>query len=366
MDVYILGCLKPVGGSSNKLDPRFVSNFSVLNISTPIEDSLNHIYNSILVTHMKDCNYQFDSSGDPENNLRHITTISKKITAATLSVYNTILHTLSPTPSRFHYLFNLRDLSRVYEGLCMALPEKFPTFASLVKLWKNEFMRVFADRLICPEDHAVVSQQLTTKIAEFFGDVEGIESVAKEPLIYGDFRELPLLLDNYEAVKMGVDPENKCFRMYEELIEGNPIQRDADPAVPDEADQGATVVDNIEEREEGDGEEDLNEDGTVNLNSMATSVVDTAPKKEASAEDDPYRLVRQLGQMGLEAYNRFMRPPLWASCSLTTPSLTWLSYTACCVLLGAQCFLLVMEDLEDAPSLSLLRSCVATGYLRLH
>ena len=309
LDVYILGCLKPVGGSSNKLDPRFVSNFSVLNISTPIEDSLNHIYNSILVAHMKDCNYQFDSSGDPENNLRHITTISKKITAATLSVYNTILHTLSPTPSRFHYLFNLRDLSRVYEGLCMALPEKFPTFASLVKLWKNEFMRVFADRLICPEDHAVVSQQLTTKIAEFFGDVEGIEGVSKEPLIYGDFRELPLLLDNYEAVKMGVDPENKCFRMYEELIEGDPIQRDVDPVAP-AADQAATAVDSAEGQGEENEEEDLNEDGTVNLNSMATSVVDTAPKKEVSTEDDPYRLVRQLGQMGLEAYNCFMRPPL--------------------------------------------------------
>ena len=170
-------------------------------------------------------------------------------------------------------------------------------------------MRVFADRLICPEDHAVVSQQLTTKIAEFFGDVEGIEGVSKEPLIYGDFRELPLLLDNYEAVKMGVDPENKCFRMYEELIEGDPIQRDADP-VASAADQAGTAVDSAEGQGEENEEEDLNEDGTVNLNSMATSVVDTAPKKEVSTEDDPYRLVRQLGQMGLEAYNRFMRPPL--------------------------------------------------------
>ncbi len=35
------------------------------------------------------------------------------LTAATLELYSWLGEALPPTPARFHYLFNLRDLSRV-------------------------------------------------------------------------------------------------------------------------------------------------------------------------------------------------------------------------------------------------------------
>ena len=37
-----------------------------------------------------------------------------------LKLYNIIVEKMPPTPSKFHYIFNLRDLSRVYEGMCNA------------------------------------------------------------------------------------------------------------------------------------------------------------------------------------------------------------------------------------------------------
>jgi hypothetical protein len=46
------------------------------------------------------------------------------LTDATLELFTCILERLPPTPSRFHYVFNLRDLSRVYEGLLRATPEQ--------------------------------------------------------------------------------------------------------------------------------------------------------------------------------------------------------------------------------------------------
>ena len=41
--------------------------------------------------------------------------LGEKLTDVTLELYNFICDKLPPTPSRFHYVFNLRDLSRIYE-----------------------------------------------------------------------------------------------------------------------------------------------------------------------------------------------------------------------------------------------------------
>jgi AAA+ lid domain len=41
--------------------------------------------------------------------------ISGSVTDATLELYEAIISRLPPTPSRFHYIFNLRDLSRVFQ-----------------------------------------------------------------------------------------------------------------------------------------------------------------------------------------------------------------------------------------------------------
>ena len=41
------------------------------------------------------------------------------IVKATVSVYNTILEDLRPTPAKPHYTFNMRDISKVFQGLLM-------------------------------------------------------------------------------------------------------------------------------------------------------------------------------------------------------------------------------------------------------
>lgn len=62
----------------------------------------------------------------------------ESLTDVTLQLYTALMEKLPPTPSRFHYVFNLRDLSRVYEGLLRSTPATVQQPADFLRLWRNE------------------------------------------------------------------------------------------------------------------------------------------------------------------------------------------------------------------------------------
>ena len=49
---------------------------------------------------------------------------SQNLVNSTIKVYNTIVDELLPTPAKPHYTFNLRDLSKVFQGCLMAEAKK--------------------------------------------------------------------------------------------------------------------------------------------------------------------------------------------------------------------------------------------------
>ncbi len=75
---------------------------------------------------------------------------------------------LLPTPKKSHYLFNLRDLCKVLQGLLRATPKHYDTKASFLKLWVHECARVFHDRLVDDKDRQWFFSAMDAKLDEGF------------------------------------------------------------------------------------------------------------------------------------------------------------------------------------------------------
>ena len=75
---------------------------------------------------------------------------------ATLQVYQETMRSFLPTPSKSHYVFNLRDFSRVIHGVLLLPAVRMTENDKLIRLWIHEIYRVFYDRLIEEEDRYVL------------------------------------------------------------------------------------------------------------------------------------------------------------------------------------------------------------------
>ncbi|XP_050455387.1 dynein axonemal heavy chain 10 [Cataglyphis hispanica] len=195
-DIYYLAAMGEPGGGRNEVDPRFISMFAVYNVTIPSSETLNYIYTSILSGHLQTFSEEIQS-------------IANRLVQLMLEIYEVILKELLPTPSKFHYIFNMRDLSRITAGLLQSHPNFYPGVKQFVRLWRNEVTRVMCDRLISVQDENFVIDQLIDKIQNYWElEPEVIQYSLRDPMLYGDFRnacnedELRFYEDllDYEAV----------------------------------------------------------------------------------------------------------------------------------------------------------------------
>ena len=138
-DTMLLTGAAPPGGGRAVVTPRFTRHYNVLCVPPASETAMNVIFESIFSGFMK----TFD---------KDVQKLVPGVVAATIEVYNSISAELLPTPAKFHYTFNLRDISKVFQGLLMVTSSKVKDQEILSKLWLHEAQRVFYDRLINVQD----------------------------------------------------------------------------------------------------------------------------------------------------------------------------------------------------------------------
>ena len=165
-----IGAMNHPGGGRNPIPDRLKRHFFTFNCVPPSQRSVDNIYGTILKALFNPKKY-----GDVINAIN-------TLTDATISVWNTIKRTLLPTPAKFHYIFNMRELSRVFQG-CVRTVEnpkfkvihnsvnKLKSDMFVVGLWRHECLRVFQDKLTNEADKQTFAGILDKFSVEKFKDV---------------------------------------------------------------------------------------------------------------------------------------------------------------------------------------------------
>ena len=158
-DALLVAAMGPPGGGRSAITPRLLRHFNLICFTDFNDDTMKHIFGTVMSWYMGK-NAGFDQA---------INQLGKAVVAATLDVYKTASKGLRPTPAKSHYTFNLRDFSRVIEGLFMVGPSTAATAPLFTRAWLHEVMRVFYDRLVTDEDRAWLLEALKELNRKHFG-----------------------------------------------------------------------------------------------------------------------------------------------------------------------------------------------------
>jgi dynein heavy chain len=97
-------------GGRNPVTPRLTRHFNFLSFTELENDSMRKIFSTIFNWWSRQNEFLLN--------------LSDKLVISSIEVYKTVCASLLPTPSKSHYTFNLRDLSKVFQGVLMVESKK--------------------------------------------------------------------------------------------------------------------------------------------------------------------------------------------------------------------------------------------------
>eukprot|EP00466_Bigelowiella_natans_P018588 jgi/Bigna1/50235/estExt_Genewise1.C_710023 len=160
---YIAAMTHP-GGGRNDIPDRCKRHLYVFNVTPPEQSTVNTIYGTMMRE-----NYKFQE-------LKELAEMTDVVTKATIELWNMCKAKMLPTPAKFHYIFNLRDLSRIFGGMLQspALDREDQAVTNekdtVVTLWKHECERVLCDKLVEIKDKQWFYKESLVQTKKWFGE----------------------------------------------------------------------------------------------------------------------------------------------------------------------------------------------------
>ena len=132
------------------------------------------------------------------------------IVKGSVEIYSKVTADFLPTPTKSHYTFNLRDLSKVVQGILQIKHEHLNDKDMLVQLWLHETFRVFRDRLVDVKDRDKFND-ITFSVMKKQLDVEW-EKADYADVRFGDY-------DNGERDYMKLPPTKNLLTRLDDYLE---------------------------------------------------------------------------------------------------------------------------------------------------
>ncbi|XP_042256267.1 dynein axonemal heavy chain 2 [Thunnus maccoyii] len=173
-DMFLLASMGPPGGGRTHISGRLQSRFNLINMTFPNDSQIRRIYSTMINQKLQ---------GFKED----VKPIGEILTQSTLELYYSVTARFLPTPAKIHYLFNLRDISKVFQGLLRAHPDFHDSKNNVTRLWIHECFRVFSDRLVDHSDMEAFVTLLSEKLGSLFNLTFHSICPNKQPPIFGDF-----------------------------------------------------------------------------------------------------------------------------------------------------------------------------------
>ena len=154
LDMQLMCVMAPPGGGRSEISQRLATRFHTVNFTFPDDNQVRSIFVSLLSPKL----IEFDDEVKP---------LAAPLVAATVALYQSTIDIFLPTPRNSHYLFNMRDIAKVIQGLMQADRKTCDSKLRAVKLWAHEACRTFSDRFTSMEDVNRFRDLLDEKMAAF-------------------------------------------------------------------------------------------------------------------------------------------------------------------------------------------------------
>ena len=168
-DVIVVGAMVPPKAGRNDISHRLLRHFNVIPFTDFDEKVIQSIYEQIL--------RYFLLKKSPDS-----AAVIPGLVSASIQVFKSACSQLLPTPSKSHYIFNLRDLAKTISGLTtMQSNEDYQR--ELWVLWYHENERAYSDRL-CDQKDIDKLRTVLSKTLISHNQIEVQEILKQTPLIF--------------------------------------------------------------------------------------------------------------------------------------------------------------------------------------